>query len=137
MLMASKAKTKGSGWERQLAAHMNKFLGTDHICRQPLSGGGNTRSSAKAFGVAADLNGTFDLSVEAKRTERFTPHAAMRQAKEAVAVSGKDYVPVVIHRRNQQPVSEAMVCIELDQFMAIWQNHLIHTGKLVNPPKAS
>ena len=69
-------KQKGDNFERELAAHLNQECYPVSQCayRAPLSGGGNVMTSG-----GADLVGTPDLFVEAKRVEKCNFKEAMRQ----------------------------------------------------------
>ena len=92
------SKNKGSRYEVELAHYLNARLRALNVSRAPLSGGG-----AHLGGVGrADLLGTPAIWIEAKRTERFTPHAAMLQAVAGTRAARTPDLPVVVNRRNRQ-----------------------------------
>ena len=124
-------KSKGSNFEREIASAMNERLGLDKaITRAPLSGGGNRFSGHRAFGTTADLIGTFDCHCELKRTEKFQPHAAYKQARESMNEVGEDKMPIVITRRNQQATGDSFVMLSLDDWCVVWKNHLKYTKQI-------
>lgn len=125
--MATRSKNKGDGYERELAAYIDKaiFGGSGRVFRAPLSGGGRSLHG----GGSADLTGTPDLWVEAKRTEKFTPHAALAQAERGIAANKftKD-IPVVINRRNRMKTGESLTLLRLDDFLKIYLVYLQSLG---------
>ena len=130
-------KNKGSAYEREVAAHMTERMGLQDnpITRAPLSGGGARFSSHRAYGTIADLVGTFDCHCELKRTEKFQPHAAMKQAIESMNEVGEKKMPVVITRRNRQTTGESFVMLSLDDWCEVWNNHLKYTNQIQAPQK--
>lgn len=113
-------KQKGDRYELELAAYFNQALfdGREVVTRAPLSGGG--RSWGALRGGGSDLLGVPGLHVEAKRTERFSPHEAMAQARRSIASNPHTSdTPVVITRRNRTPTGKSLAVLELDDFLAI------------------
>lgn len=102
------SKSKGSGYERELAAYLNEELGVSSR-RALLSGGGRNDGGA-------DLDGTPHIHIEAKRTETFAPYAAMRQAEESIKRGKNPVLPVVIQRRNRMGTGESMVVMRLSHW---------------------
>ena len=127
--MTSKQKTKGSNFERELAAWMNERLGTTDIKRAPLSGGGNIQTSGMAFG-GADLMNTPRIFVEAKRVEKLNFPDAYRQVQRNAKDVNSPNIPVVINRRSYQKTHESYVLLNLDDFMTLWESHLLFRGDL-------
>ena len=111
--MAKGAKQKGDGYERELAEYFNQMMhaGDKVVTRTPLSGGGIHTGKG-------DLEGLRYLSVEAKRTERFTPGPAMEQA---TAAAGDTKIPVVITRRNRVKTGDSWVMLKLDDFIPMYE----------------
>jgi len=111
--MARGAKQKGDGYERELAEYFNQMMhgGDKVVTRTPLSGGGIHTGKG-------DLEGLRYLSVEAKRTERFTPGPAMEQA---TAAAGDTKIPVVITRRNRVKTGDSWVMLKLDDFIPMYE----------------
>lgn len=116
MVSGRGSKTKGDNYERELAAYINKeiFRGEEVVSRTPLSGGG-------VHNGKADLEGLKYLSVEAKRTEKFSPDAAMRQAE---AAAGDKNIPVVITRKSHVATGDSWVMLKLSDFLKIYRDHL-------------
>ncbi len=123
-------KEKGSNYERELAAYFNErvFDGKEVVFRTPLSGGGMFRAH-RGSGIA-DLIGTPSLWVEAKRTERFSPHEAMAQAKRGIEANETPDLACVITRRNRMKTGESLVVMTLDDFVEIYSNHLRKIGDI-------
>ena len=123
--MARGAKQKGDGYERELADYFNQMMhgGDKVVTRTPLSGGGIHTGKG-------DLEGLRYLSVEAKRTERFTPGPAMEQA---AAAAGDTKIPVVITRRNRVATGDSWVMLKLDDFIPMYQEwcRVKHQGEQV------
>lgn len=126
----SKQKTKGDGFERELAAYFSDRLGIS-VTRTPLSGGGVT---SKFGAQMADLTGTPDLWVEAKRTETFRPRAAMEQALKGLAGRKCPDMPVVINRQNRQKTGEGLVVLQLDDFLRLYAGYLANEGVIDSRP---
>lgn len=124
--MPNASKAKGDKYEREIAAHINAlvFQGEPVASRAPLSGGGRTFQGAGE----SDLEGTPHLHVEAKRTERFQPWEAMRQAEASISARRSSDIPVVITRRNRTPTGQSLVCLRLDDFLKLYASHLSATG---------
>ncbi len=122
----SRQKRKGDTYERELAAYFNDRLygSGDRVSRAPLSGGGRSLHG----GGAADLLGTPDLWVEAKRTEKLTPHAAIAQAERGIAASRCPDMAVVINRRNRMTTGESLTFMRLDDFLKIYKAYLKSEG---------
>gem|GEM_PF-1994639 len=120
--MTTSSQRKGNGFERELAAYINAATGLSSF-RAPLSGGGTIEYSG-----GADLVGTPDLFVEAKRVERLNFHAALAQAEKAIAKTGCPDMPLVINRRNRQTTGEALCLLRLDDFLRLYRYFLEAEG---------
>ena len=112
MVKGRGAKQKGDNYERELAEYINRVVFNNEkvVSRTPLSGGGQHDGKA-------DLEGIEFLSVEAKRTEKFSPHAAMRQAEAASGIN----IPVVFTRQNNVKTGDSWVLIKLRHFLPMYQ----------------
>lgn len=121
--MANRQKAKGDGYERELAAYLNDqlFAGREQVFRTPLSGGGMHVSRG-----AADLTGTPDLHVEAKRVERLNIRTALAQAERNAA--GTPDTPIVVNRRNREKTGESLVTLRLDEFLKLYAAYLTVAG---------
>lgn len=119
-------KAKGDRFERDLADYLNHAIPGLKAARAPLSGGG----ASHGLSQSADLIGTPYLHIEAKRTERFAPYAAISQAEEALSKSEAPEAPVVINRKNRQPLEDSLVVLRLSDFAALYHSHLLHTGHI-------
>lgn len=117
------AKSKGSNYERDLAAYFNKKLGiTPPVKRALLSGGGVATGGA-------DLINTPGIHVEAKRTERFQPYKAMEQAEDAIEKGNECGVfPVVINRKNHVKLEDSLVCMRLSDWMEMYEGFSFYRG---------
>jgi len=122
----SKQKRKGDGYERELAKWLDRrlFGGDGKITRAPLSGGGSYITG----GGRADLIGTPDLWVEAKRTEKFQPYQAMQQAETGIHKSDTPEMPVVMQRRNNMKTQDSLVVMRLNDFAFIYEGYLMQYG---------
>ena len=129
----SKQKRKGDGYERELAKWLDwmLFAGKGQVQRMPLSGGG----SHVGGGGRADLNGTPSIWVEAKRTERFTPYAAMEQAEAGIKNAMTDEMPAVITRRNRMATEDSMVVMRLKDWVILYASFLKECGHDVWEPE--
>ena len=114
------SKAKGSDYERELAAHLNENVGLNSR-RALLSGGGRNDGGS-------DLEGTPLIHIEAKRTETFSPYAAMEQAEASISKSGVKTMPVVIQRRNQVKTGKSMVVMRMDDWMQLYSAYLEKKG---------
>lgn len=121
--MATSSQRKGSDYERALADHINKATGLKTAHRAPLSGGGKVGMAG-----GADILGTPDLFIEAKRTERLNVREALRQAETNVSKTNAPERPVVITRRNREAMGDSLVVMRLDDFLSVYRSHLLHTG---------
>lgn len=112
-------KRRGDQYELELAHYLNThvFDGEVVVNRAPLSGGG------KSFfdGGEADLNGTPHIWVEAKRTERFSPYAALEQAERGLAGRSRQLMPVAISRRNRIKTGDSLVVMRLDDWLHFYR----------------
>lgn len=125
----SASKNKGDGFERELAHYLSDALGLK-VTRTPLSGGGMT----SRFGPQmADLTGTPDIWVEAKRTETFRPREAMAQALKGLASQGSPDMPVIVNRQNRQKTGEGLAVLRFDDFIRLYRGYLISEGILDGP----
>lgn len=122
----SRQKAKGDGYERELAKFLDRWVynGKGKIYRAPLSGGGRSFG----HGGKADLMGTPHIWVEAKRTERFSPYAAMEQAERGIEGQHSDEMPVVINRRNRMSTSESLVVMRLGDWLPMYRSFLSYMG---------
>ncbi len=129
----SKQKRKGDGYERELAKWLDYWLfgSSGHVQRAPLSGGGSN-----AFGGGLpDLNGTPFMWVEAKRTEKFSPYAAMEQAEKGIEKSRSRDIPVVLTRRNRMDTSESLVVMRLGDWLPLYKSFLWEMGVETEEPE--
>ncbi len=114
---------KGNGYEVELAKYLTDNLGIP-VNRSPLSGGG--------FGdiQMADLYGTPDVWVEAKRTEKASVYSAMEQAERGIKARQCPDAPVVITRKNNVDTKDSLVIMRLDDWKDIYRAYLILTGEV-------
>ena len=121
------SKNKGDAYERELAHYMNDrlFGGREQIYRAPLSGGGRQFVSG---GGSADLIGTPEVWVEAKRTEKFQPYAAMEQAETGIRGKRTKDKPVVISRRSRVATGDSLVVMRLDDWLDLYAALLSQVG---------
>ncbi len=124
--MANRHKAKGDAFERELADYLNSHLfpNNPQVKRTPMSG---ACSVAYNSGMA-DLTGTPDLWVEAKRTETLKPHAFMAQAVNGTKAHHSADMPVVITRRNRQSMDDALVMLRLSDFVRLYAKWLASRG---------
>ena len=114
--MATASQRKGSCYERELAKYFNNNTSLANVGRAPLSGGGNVQMSG-----GADLLGTPDLFVEAKRVEKLNFLDAMRQAERNINQTNSPEMPIVINRRNQMTTGQSLCLMRLDDFLKMYQ----------------
>jgi hypothetical protein len=115
-------KAKGDKYERELAAYINEQTGLDSF-RAPLSGGGHVNMVG-----GADLLGTPDLFVEAKRVERLNFHDALRQAETNIEKTRSDSSAVVINRKSRMKTGDSLVLLRLDDFLKYYLAYLQREG---------
>ena len=115
-------KNKGDAYERELAKYFNEEIhnGKEVCYRAPLSGGGRTFQG----GGSADLAGTDEIWVEAKRTEKFSPYAAIAQAEKGISGHGSSEMPVVVSRRNQMTTGESLVVMRMSDWVRLYKQFL-------------
>lgn len=118
-------KDRGDRYEREVAAFFNEGVFEDErVQRAPLSGGGKV-----AFGKGGmDLLGLWGLFPELKRTNRFSPYAAMKQAMENKHASHAPEAPVVISRRDQMPTEDSLVVMKLGDWTELYASWLRENG---------
>lgn len=115
-------KQKGDKYERELAAHINEKTGLRSF-RAPLSGGGNVGMAG-----GADILGTPELFIEAKRVERLNFHEALRQAETNISKTKSESCPVVINRKSRMKTGDSLVLLRLDDFLRFYLAYLRHEG---------
>jgi hypothetical protein len=115
-------KAKGDKYERELAAYINEATGLQSF-RAPLSGGGHVNMVG-----GADLLGTPDLFVEAKRVERLNFHDALRQAETNIDKTRSDSSALVVNRRSRMKTGESLCLIRLDDFLKYYLAYLQREG---------
>lgn len=120
--MSTSAKRKGDGYEREIARWLDEALfgGEQKIFRMPLSGGG----AHIGGGGRADIIGTPDVWVEAKRTERCQPYAAMEQAERGIKAAKSNEMPVVITRRNRVSTEDSLVMMRMKDWVNLYQTYI-------------
>jgi len=112
---------KGNDYETELSKFLSATLGID-VSRTPLSGGGFSDVQM------ADLIGTPDIWVEAKRTQRADVYRAMQQAEEGIAARSCPDAAVVITRKNNVPTKNSLVVMRLDDWVDLYRAYLTLTG---------
>ena len=123
----SRQKRKGDGYERELAAWLNTNVYKEERCeRTPLSGGGK---SGMGYGNA-DLLGTPEIFVEAKRVEKLAWRDALAQAERNAHGKKTDQIPIVITRRNREATEDSVVFLRLSAFSELYQAFLRERLKL-------
>lgn len=128
----SRQKRKGDGYERELAKWLDAMLfdSKNQIQRMPLSGGG----SHVGGGGRADITGTPTIWVEAKRTEKFAPYAAMEQAEMGIKNSNSGEMPVVMQRRNRMATEDSLVVMRLNDWICLYASWLKEIGYEIYDP---
>lgn len=112
------SKTKGDKYERELAAYINEKTGLESF-RAPLSGGGKVGMTG-----GADILGTPELFIEAKRVERLNFHDAMRQAEKNLDITKSHSSPIVINRKSRMNTGDSLCLIRLDEFLKFYVAYL-------------
>ena len=112
------SNTKGDKYERELAAYINEKTGLESF-RAPLSGGGKVGMTG-----GADILGTPELFIEAKRVERLNFHDAMRQAEKNVDITKSHSSPIVINRKSRMNTGDSLCLIRLDEFLKFYVAYL-------------
>jgi hypothetical protein len=120
--LTTSSQRKGSGYERELAAHINEVTGLDSF-RAPLSGGGNLKMTG-----GSDIMGTPEVFIEAKRVERLNFHDALRQAERNIRTAKSPDMPLVVNRRNRMKTGESLCLLRLDDFLKLYTSYLKQEG---------
>ena len=115
-------KQKGDAYERELASYINDITGLQSF-RAPLSGGGKVGMVG-----GADLLGTPDIFVEAKRVERLNFHDAMRQAETNIDKTKSDASPIVINRKSRMKTGDSLCLLRLDDLLKFYRSYLKEKG---------
>lgn len=97
------SRTKGAVGEREIARYLREHGFTDARRGQQYHGGADS----------PDVVGLTGFHIEVKRVERLDLHAAMEQS---IRDAGKDEIPVVMHRRNNDYWK---ITMRLDDFMEV------------------
>lgn len=120
--MTTSSKRKGDTYERELAAYINEATGLSAF-RAPLSGGGKVGMSG-----GADILGTPNLFIEAKRVERLNFHDALRQAERNIDKTKSPDAAVVINRKNRMQTGDSLCLLRLDDFLRYYRAYLLQEG---------
>jgi hypothetical protein len=113
--MGGKAsRTKGHGFEREIAAWLRETVGIDakRGLSQPRGG------TAEEPDVLTP--GGWPLWLECKRGKKTDSRAALRQARDAVVRSGADCWPVAICRDDQEEATAMMPLELLGLLLLLW-----------------
>ena len=113
--MGGKAsRTKGHGFEREIAAWLRDAVGIDakRGLSQPRGG------TAEEPDVLTP--GGWPLWLELKRGKKTDSRAALRQARNAIATSGADCWPVAICRDDQEEATAMMPLELLGLLLLLW-----------------
>lgn len=116
---------KGNSYEVELAEYLTKSLEIN-VTRTPLSGGGFNDVQM------ADLVGTPDIWVEAKRTQRANVYGAMEQAERGIEARNCPDSPVVITRKDHVHTRDSLVVMRLDDWVDLYRAYLTLTGVTKN-----
>ena len=112
---------KGNAYETELSKYLSDNLKID-VSRTPLSGGGFPDIQM------ADLIGTPDIWVEAKRTERADVYKSIAQAERGIEARQCPDAPVVITRKNNVHTRDSLVVMRLDDWVDLYRAYLTVTG---------
>jgi hypothetical protein len=125
--MGNPQKAKGDAYERDLAKYFNEHIYKEERCsRAPLSGGGRI-----GIGVGgADLLGTPEIFIEAKRVERLNFRDAMAQAERNIIQTHAPEVPVVITRRSRETIEDSLVVMRLKDWELMYGAYLRATSHM-------
>lgn len=125
--MGNPQKAKGDKYEVDLAKYLNEHVFKKEQCqRAPLSGGG--RIGLHAGG--ADILGTPDVFVEAKRVERLNFREAVQQAERNIEATKSPEYATVITRRNRESLEDSLVVMRLKDWKEFYIAHLKSNGYL-------
>ncbi len=124
-MMGNPQKAKGDKYENDLAKYFNKHIfGADQCQRAPLSGGGKVGLHAGG----ADILGTPQVFIEAKRVERLNFRDAVRQAERNILATRSEEFPVVITRKNQEKIEDSLVVMRLSDWTEFYIAYLRALG---------
>jgi hypothetical protein len=121
-------KTKGDGYERELAAYLNAnvFGVREQVSRAIMSG---SMGGGIGRGIGgSDLTGAPLLYVEAKRTEKLRPQWSLVQAFTNAAHRKTQDLPVVISRKSRETTGESVVVMRLEDFTVLYRYALQKLG---------
>ena len=76
----------------------------------------------------ADLVGTPDLFIEAKRVERCNFKEAMAQAEKNASQTRSPETPIVINRMNNMATGDCYTVLRLDNFLTYYNAYLKEQG---------
>lgn len=123
--MGNPQKAKGDKYENDLAKYFNTHIfGADQCQRAPLSGGGKVGLHAGG----ADILGTPQIFIEAKRVERLNFREAVRQAERNIKATKSPEFPVVITRKNQEKIEDSLVVMRLSDWTEFYIGYLRQIG---------
>ena len=78
----------------------------------------------------ADILGTPSIFIEAKRTERLNVREALRQAEGNIEKTRSPEAPVVVTRRNREPLDDSLVVMRLKDWKEFYKAFLQREGHL-------
>jgi hypothetical protein len=117
--MTKGIRAKGAVFEREVAAYFNETLGLEarrtSITTGFLSGGN------------CDLSGLPELAPECKRVEKLDFRGAMAQA---IRNARGGTMPVVLTRRNREPLPEGLAVLRIGDFQKLYSAYLRQEGLL-------
>ena len=76
----------------------------------------------------ADILGTPNLFIEAKRVERLNFHDALRQAERNIDKTKSPDAAVVINRKNRMQTGDSLCLLRLDDFLRYYRAYLLQEG---------